>query len=118
MLTAEPANVDARLRLVQLLVRLEEHEAAMAVLTEALRQSPDQTEFLVLRGGISGQLRRYDDAEADLRRALRLHPSHAPAHLELGRILWHKGLVGEASADFRQSVEFQPDHARAPRLPG
>ena len=66
----------------------------------ALRRSPDQTEFLVLRGSILGRLQRYREAEADLRRVLRLHPSHAPAQFELGLLLWRRGLVQEAAAAF------------------
>jgi tetratricopeptide (TPR) repeat protein len=113
LLAAEPTHVNARLHLAQLLDRLEEREAALTLLDDALRQSADQTEFLVLRGEIYGHLRRFDEAEADLRRALRLHPSHGRAHLELGRVLFRKGLADEASEHFRQAVEFQPDNARA-----
>jgi protein O-GlcNAc transferase len=113
LLAAEPAHVDARLRLARLLVRLDEHEEAVRLLTDALHHAPDQTEFLVLRGGIHGHLRLYEAADTDLRRVLRLHPSHAPAHLELGRLLSRKGLVAEASSHFRQSLEHQPDNARA-----
>src|SRR5438128_3387189 len=82
ILAAEAEQVEARLRLASLLERLDEASEAVKLLSDGLRLTPDQTEFLVLRGGINGRLRRYPDAEADLRRALRLHPSHAPAHFE------------------------------------
>ena len=112
LLAAEPAHVEARLRLARLLAQLEEHEQALVLLAETLRNAPDQTEFLVLRGGIYGHLRRYEEADGDLRRVLRLYPSHAPAHLELGRLLWRKGLAGEAATYFRRALEFQPESAR------
>jgi tetratricopeptide (TPR) repeat protein len=112
LLAAEPGHVDARLHLARLLVQLEEHEQALVLLADTLRNAPDQTEFLVLRGGIFTHLRRYEEADGDLRRVLRLYPSHAPAHLELGRLLWRKGLAGEAAIYFRRALEFQPESAR------
>ena len=113
LLAAEPEHLEGRLHLARLLVRLDEHASALALLSEALSHSPDQTEYLVLRGGIYGHLRLYQEADSDLRRVLRLHPSHAPAHLELGLLLWRKGLVVEAAGHFQRSLEFQPENARA-----
>ncbi len=112
LLAAEPEQVEARLHLVRLLLRLDERVEALELLNDGLRRAPDQTEFLVLRGGIYGQLRRYDEADADLRRVLRLHPSHAPAHFELGRLLWRRGLVVEAAGYLQRSLEFQPENPR------
>jgi len=113
LLAAEPDHLEGRLHLARLLIQLDEHEGALALLTEALSHSPDQTEYLVLRGGIYGHLRRYQEADGDLRRVLRLHPSHAPAHLELGLLHWRKGLAAEAAGHFQRSLEFQPENARA-----
>jgi protein O-GlcNAc transferase len=112
LLATDAAHIEARLHLARLLVQLEEHEQALVLLGETLRNAPDQTEFLVLRGGIFTHLRRYEEADGDLRRVLRLYPSHAPAHLELGRLLWRKGLAGKAATYFRRALEFQPDSAR------
>lgn len=112
LLATDPGHVDARLRLARLLVQLDEHEQALILVGDTLRNAPDQTEFLVLRGGIFTCLRRYEEADGDLRRVLRLYPSHAPAHLELGRLLWRKGLAGEAATYFRRALEFQPESAR------
>jgi Flp pilus assembly protein TadD len=112
LLTLAPEHLEGRLHLARLLVQLEELDQALVVLNDALRHAPDQTEFLVLRGGIYGNLRLYPEADADLRRVLRLYPSHAPAHLELGRLLWRKGLAADAAAHFQRALEFQPDNAR------
>jgi protein O-GlcNAc transferase len=112
LLAAEPGQVEGRLHLAGLLERLDEAGAGIEVLSEGLRLAPDQTEFLVLRGGIQGRLRRYPEAEADLRRALRLHPSHAPAHFELAHLLWRKGLIADSVLHFRRALEFQPDNPR------
>ena len=82
------------------------------MLTAGLRRSPDQTEFLVLRGSVLGRLQRYKEAELDLRRVLRLHPSHAPAQFELGLLLWRRGLVQEAAACFQRALDFSPTMPR------
>lgn len=113
LLAADPGHVEGRLHLARLLVALEESDGALSLLGQALRESPDQTEYLVLRGGIHARLRMYEAAEADLRRVLRLYPSHAPAHMELGQMLWRKGLAVDAAGHFRRSLEFQPDQAAA-----
>jgi predicted Zn-dependent protease len=107
LLALEPGHVDGRLQLARLLLTLEDTDAALTLLCQALRESPDQTEFLVLRGGIYGRLRRYEEAEADLRRVLRLHPSHGPGHMELGQMLWRKGLAVEAATYFRRLLEYR-----------
>ena len=113
LLAAEPDHVEGRLHLVSLLQRLDEPEQTIDVLGDGLRHAPDQTELLVLRGGIYAHLRKYAESDADLRRVLRLHPSHATAHLELGRLLWRRGLVAEAAGHLQRALEFQPDSARA-----
>src|SRR5688572_4241178 len=112
LLELEPQHVEARLHLAHLLDRLEEAADAADVLSEGLRRSADQTEFLVLRGALLGRLQRYREAESDLRRVLRLHPSHAPAQFELGLLLWRRGLVQEAASSFHRALEFQPDSAK------
>jgi Flp pilus assembly protein TadD len=112
LLASEPDQVEARLHLARLLVSLEQTTEALQVLSDGLSATPDQTEFLVLRGGLHGRLRHYPEAETDLRRALRLHPSHAPAHFELALLLWRKGLIAESALHFRRSLEFQPDNPR------
>jgi tetratricopeptide (TPR) repeat protein len=108
LLELEPEHVEARLHLARLLDQLEEPVEAVDVLTAGLRRSPDQTEFLVLRGAVLGRLQQYKD----LRRVLRLHPSHAPAQFELGLLLWRRGLVQEAATCFQRALEFQPDNAK------
>jgi Flp pilus assembly protein TadD len=112
LLATEPDQVDARLHLARLLVSLDETGDALQALSDGLRVTPDQTEFLVLRGGLHARLRHYPEAETDLRRALRLYPSHAPAHFELALLLWRKGLIAESALHFRRSLEFQPDNPR------
>jgi tetratricopeptide (TPR) repeat protein len=60
LLAVEPGHVDARVRLAQLLIQHDELEPALTLLAEALRNAPDQTECLVLRGEILTRLRRYE----------------------------------------------------------
>src|SRR5919107_862618 len=85
VLAAAPEHVEARLSLGRLLQQMDEVDQAIEVVGDGLRHAPDQTELLVLRGGLYAHQRKYAESDADLRRVLRLHPSHATAHLELGR---------------------------------
>ena len=112
-LAAAPEHVAGRLALGRLLQRMDEVDQAIEVMGDGLRHAPDQTELLVLRGGLYAHQRKYAESDADLRRVLRLHPSHATAHLELGRLLWRRGLVAEAAGHLQRALEFQPDSARA-----
>ena len=87
LLAADPAHMDARVHLARLLVQLDEHEEALNLLGEALRNAPDLTELLVLRGGIFGHLRRYGEADDDLFRVplRRDRPGERLAHGFLAR---------------------------------
>lgn len=108
-LAAEPGFVEARIGHARSLELSEDPEAALRSLDAALQASPDQTEYLVIRGALRGRLRRYPEAEADLRRVLKLHPAHAPALHELGVVLMNRGLVGEAAELLQRAMTLQPD---------
>ncbi|HET7604348.1 MAG TPA: tetratricopeptide repeat protein [Gemmatimonadales bacterium] len=110
-LAAEPGFVEARIGHARALELAEDPEAALRSLDAALQASPDQTEYLVVRGALRGRLRRYPEAEADLRRVLKLHPAHAPAMHELGVVLMNRGLVGEAAELLHRAMTLQPDRA-------
>jgi tetratricopeptide (TPR) repeat protein len=113
LLASIPDHVEARLHLARLLEQRDELEAAVKTLTTGLRWSPEETQFLYLRGMLLGRLRRHDQAIADLRAVLRLQPSLGPAHFELGQLCWRKGLAAEAAAHFTRSLELDPENGRA-----
>jgi len=104
-----PTLVEARIGHARALEILDEPEAALRSLDEALATAPDQTEYLVVRGALRGRMRLYAEAEADLRRVVRLHPAHAPALHELGVVLTNRGLVAQGAEALQRAVELQPD---------
>ncbi|HEU5169465.1 MAG TPA: tetratricopeptide repeat protein [Gemmatimonadales bacterium] len=104
LLATDPLHLDGRIALARLLELLDRPEAALALLDHAIRELPDRTELLVVRGGAYARLRRYAEAEGDLRRVVRLHPSHGPAHFELGLILLRRGLAAEAADAFARAA--------------
>lgn len=108
-LEAVPSFVEARIGHARALELTEEPEAALRSLDEAIAASPDQTEYLVVRGALRGRLRQYAEAEADLRRVLRLHPAHAPALHELGLVLLHRGLAQDAAELLQRALALQPE---------
>ncbi|HEX6643154.1 MAG TPA: tetratricopeptide repeat protein [Gemmatimonadales bacterium] len=108
ILSKDPRQVDARIGLARAFEADDQPEAALATLTEAIDLSPDQTEYLVVRGGVYGRMRRFAEAEADLRKVLKLHPAHGPALHELGLILLRKGLAAPAAELLQRSAALQP----------
>lgn len=112
LLAADPARVEARLRLARLLDRLEERDEALAILSQGIGRDPDLPDLLLQRGIILTRMRRYDEADADFRRVLRVDPSSTDAEVELGLLAWHRGLRAEATAHFRRALQRSPGEAR------
>lgn len=108
-LARAPGHVEARLGLAHALESDDNLDAAVATLSEAIEDSPDQTEYLALRGALYARLNRLAEAEHDLRRVLRLHPAHGPALVELGDVLLRRGRPVEAVDAFSRSLSVQPD---------
>ena len=99
-------------QLARLLVQLEEHEQAIDVLGDGLRNAPDQTEFLVLRGGIlptSARTRsRTPTCDAFCGCTRRTRPPTSSSAACSGAAASSR----EAADLFQRALEFQPDSAR------
>ena len=83
--TAQPTNIDALSRLVDLLIRNGRGAAAAQVAGEAARRFPDSPERLALVGEAALAERRIADAVRAFRQALVLAPDAASVRVELGR---------------------------------
>jgi len=59
-------------------------QEALAVITQGLKDSPNDVELLYFRGIIAANNNQYDLAEKDWRRVLTLQPDHAPTLNALG----------------------------------
>lgn len=62
-------------------------EAALAILTEAARETPGDASIYLDRGAVLGELGRYEEAEIALRAGLALAPAHATGYLTLAKVL-------------------------------
>lgn len=62
-------------------------ERALALLTEALAERPEQPSLLYSRGMLGAQLNRIDVVERDMRRLIELQPDNAHAYNALGYTL-------------------------------
>jgi tetratricopeptide (TPR) repeat protein len=108
----ERTPADARLKLsaeVQLLREYKLYQAAYDVLTEALRQQPDDHELLYDQAALADRLGRMDEMERLLRRVIALKPDYHHAYNALGYALAERGLrLDEARQLILKALEFAP----------
>jgi Flp pilus assembly protein TadD len=85
-----------------------EFAASRAAAIEALHESPDDVELLLLAGRAGLEIDA-EDAIEKLRRATQLAPDDARAWHHFGEALVTDGRTDEADAAFRRAVELDPD---------
>jgi tetratricopeptide (TPR) repeat protein len=83
--SAQPTNIDALSRLVDLLIRSGRGAAASQVAGDAAKRFPDSPERFALVGEAALAERRIADAARAFRQALALAPDAASVRVELGR---------------------------------
>lgn len=104
-----PADVDARLRLIELLVDARAPEEALSeiALLEALR--PGGTRAAHQRARALIQLRRLDEAEAALDARLEVEPLDVSCRMLRAELREERGAVSEAAIDYEAVVAHAPD---------
>ena len=105
---------DAQLLRVDILLHLDDREAAEKVV-RALPEGPfdnPNLEFLIGRAKL--EIGELEDAEARIRRAIDKQPDHSEAHYYLGLLLEQKGDERGATVSFLQSRELD---LRTPPMP-
>ncbi len=88
--------------------RVVEQSPALAELTRALGERPDDVGLLVARGALFASRQEWEPALADLRRAVRLAPDAWNAWDELGLLYWRRGRPAEAADCFRRLTAARP----------
>ncbi len=107
-------NEALRLYLLEadLLVKRKEINAAFDLLSQALREMPEQTELLYSRALVAEQLDRVDILESDLRLVLEKQPDDVNALNALGFTLADRGQrLDEAQALLERALKQKPDDA-------
>lgn len=99
--TAEPAPVQALADLGNLLIRLEEFEAARPWLEAALERAPDTIDALDGMGALELRQGHAIAAERRHRRALELKPGNRVSMVNLAMTLRYQGRHGEAAEIYR-----------------
>ncbi len=103
-----------RLRLflieAEMLIKLRQSEAAFDLLSDAIRQMPDQPELLYTRGLLGEQLNRLNVMEADLKALLEKNPEDAAALNALGFSLavHYPDRLEEAEGYIRRALAKRP----------
>lgn len=94
----------------QLLREARRYPEALAVLGEALRQTPDAADLLYDHAMVAEKLDRLDLTEAGLRRLIALRPEHAHAYNALGYTLVDRtDRISEGLALLEKALKLSPD---------
>jgi len=93
-----------------MLIKLRQTETAFDLLSDAIRQMPDQPELLYTRGLLGEQLKRLDVMEADLKALLEKNPEDAAALNALGFSLTvhYPDRLDEAEGYIRRALAKRP----------
>lgn len=82
----------------------QDYEAAMGMLTDALKLQPENAELYDVRGILYQQKGDLETARKDLEKAVALDPDYVKAQLDLGRVIYAQGAtIDEASATLPQA---------------
>jgi tetratricopeptide (TPR) repeat protein len=84
LLEADPADMESRLHLVQVLLSLDRGDTAREELVKALEAQPDHLDALGLLARMDAGVMRYADASTTYERLIAIHPN---------RVTWQEGLV-------------------------
>jgi hypothetical protein len=109
-------TVETALNLVVAYKTLHRYDEALRWIDTALnlkhRLRPfDQAKFLVNRGNIFYELKRYPEAETSYRQAIQIYPHNLKAHINLGSLLSLTGRYDEAIAIYQKVLAIDPSNA-------
>lgn len=96
---------------INLLMELEEYEAAMIAVNDALQEQPEDSQLLYIRASIHDKLNDIDAMERDLRQILDKEPDNAVALNALGYILADRtDRYQEAYGLIEKALALKPDN--------
>lgn len=98
---------------VQALLSLKREEEALQAAEAALKTSPENPDFLYLRGVSQMGLHRWSAAEADLRKVIQLQPRHVAAMNDLAVLLINVDKKAEAQRLLEHVLEINPQDQMA-----
>lgn len=105
---ADPADREARTRLVAVYFSLNRFSEAENALAAALKRNPKDTDALQQRAELRLRSGKTDDAEKDLKTVLHFSPDSAPAHVALSRVYDAKGLGNNQQQELQEALRLNP----------
>jgi tetratricopeptide (TPR) repeat protein len=98
---------------IQLLILNHRIDDADQLNEAILRNAPQDSEALILRGQIQIQRTQFDESINTIRQALKLNPANAMGHYQLGVAFQKKGQTEQADGEWHTAVSLRPDLEQA-----
>jgi tetratricopeptide (TPR) repeat protein len=108
-----PNDLRVRKSYVQLLILDHQLNEAGKLTDEILKGSPQDDEGLILKGQISLQTGKTDEALQSLQQGVKDNPANGFGHFQLGMAYLAKGNANQAEAEWRTAVQLRPDLTEA-----
>ena len=108
-----PADVDAQVRVGEMLLVARQFEDAMARADKALAIRPAHVPALILRANALAGLNKIDDAVIEIEQAIRTDPDRSESYANLGMMQLIRGDRTLAEAAFRKAVDTNPKSGAA-----
>jgi tetratricopeptide (TPR) repeat protein len=109
-LTVVPDDTGARARMIHMLVKEQEYDAALAELDRADAGKPPSLDSLRLRADIQIAQNKLSDAVATLQQAITLAPRDAQLIGGLGRIYLQKRDFASAEKELKAALQLEPNN--------
>lgn len=104
----DPANLDARATLGNMLAELGEHAAAIEQFRRLVEAHPEHADSWFNLGYLHEQREQLDEAERAFRRAAELNPQHDRAWYGLALALIRRDRLPEAIEALKKNIKLQP----------
>ncbi|MBI3839168.1 MAG: tetratricopeptide repeat protein [Planctomycetia bacterium] len=109
VLQADPRHADAMHSLGLLAYQVGKHQAAIQLISSAIRVNGSQAAYHADLAEVYRGLGQLDDAARSYRQALRIMPDYAEAHHNLGTVFRAQGKLAEAADCHREALRIKPD---------
>jgi predicted O-linked N-acetylglucosamine transferase (SPINDLY family) len=113
VLAIDPDHADANQLLGTIAYQTGNHDAAVQLISKAIRKTPGVANYHSNLGNAFKGLGRLDDAADSYRNAVLLNPDLAVAHNNLGNTLQELGQPDKAVASFQKALQIEPGYAEA-----
>jgi len=109
ILTRHPDQIDALQLLGSLSADVGQLDAAIDLLSKAIRINPNVAQYHANLGAVYARVKNFDEAVIALQRAIDLDPRMAAAHYNLGGVLLAQFEFARAIAVFQKTITLNPN---------